>query len=38
MAAGNWKEMYSAAQKDDLDLVRYHIQMVQIRITNIPKF
>lgn len=25
MAAGNWKEMYSAAQNGNLALVRYHI-------------
>lgn len=26
MSAGDWKEMYSAAQRGDLELVRYHIQ------------
>lgn len=26
MAAGNWKEMYSASVEGNFDLVRYHIQ------------
>ncbi|KHD88382.1 MAG: ankyrin [Bdellovibrio sp. ArHS] len=26
MSAGDWKEMYSAAQRGDMELVRYHIE------------
>ena len=26
MAAGDWKELYQAAQSGDLDLVKYHIR------------
>ncbi len=27
MAAGDWKELFAAAQKGDLELVKYHIRM-----------
>lgn len=27
MAAGDWKELFAAAEKGDLELVKYHIRM-----------
>ena len=27
MSGGNWKEMYLAAERGDLELVAYHVQM-----------
>ncbi len=27
MAAGDWKELFAASQKGDLELVKYHIKM-----------
>ena len=38
MAAGDWKELFTASQKGDLELVKYHINMGENPNYQHPEF